>query len=460
MVSGEGDRMWKQPGRGPTVVRGAAATIVLSLTLGCGSAEEASNLPDDRLWESEHFRYHTRQGDDGACEAVLEQLERHFELMQGYLGFSWPAQRKVDYYKFRDDADFEQNSGCPAIAAGCARGSSVLSSGPLHEHELIHAYLAPLALPPAFLNEGLASVLACHDAATLKVVTPWRDVVGLPYEDLNRVYLEGPWFVGYLLHHYGPEPFLSLYGKLSYESATVDEIATTFESVYGETLDAVWDAAVAEGNRIRCVNLWPCSGPVLPLDGTLQGLSRACDGTDATRTFGLEAETDLVLGSLGYYLEAPLRCDEELPYYAGGDEDFGGVVFFPALVHMGPGNYFVRSYGGSPNEVSVRTLDARALSRDCTELEPVDLGAAEFVSGHLELSIPGDQGEWFAKLRPTRALWWGSTASPEVEQCDGCVASTCRPFEGDAGADADGNVTLRLSPKTSKPGYVTYTLGY
>jgi hypothetical protein len=441
---------------------GVAGLLALVLTLGCGSGtSEEQDLPDDRLWESEHFRYHTRQGDE-ACEAVLESLERHFELMRGYLGFNWPEGRKVDYYKFRDDADFHRSSGCPADAAACARGSSVLSPETVHEHELIHAYLAPLGLPPAFFAEGAASVLACSTAGEVAAVRPWRDVVGLPYADDDRAYYEGPWFAGYLLHQYGPGPFLEFYGNLSYQAASTAEIAATFESSYGETLDAVWDAALADGSRVRCVDLWPCSGPALPLDGTLRTLSQACDGTDPTRAFELDAEADVVLGSLGYYIHAPLRCDEELPYYAGGDAEIDGVVYFPALVHLVPGKYFIRSLANRANEVSIRVLDARASGPDCSALEPVDLDSPEFASGHLEVSIPSDGGAWFVKLRPAadRSPWWGSKADPSIEACEGCDASSCRPLEGNATSDAEGLVTLRLTPPSPRPGATTYLLGY
>src|SRR5688500_3633717 len=58
------------------------------------------DLPDDQLWESEHFRYHLRRDEAVACEEVTDQLERHFAIVRDYLGFSWPAGAKVDYYKF------------------------------------------------------------------------------------------------------------------------------------------------------------------------------------------------------------------------------------------------------------------------------------------------------------------------------------------------------------------------
>jgi hypothetical protein len=78
---------------------------------------DGRDLPKDRLWESTHFRYHTRTNDPEPCEAVIVQLERHFELLQGYLGFSWPNGRKVDYYKFLDQAASGMPGWLPVLAS-------------------------------------------------------------------------------------------------------------------------------------------------------------------------------------------------------------------------------------------------------------------------------------------------------------------------------------------------------
>ena len=41
--------------------------------------------------------------------------------------------------------------------------------------------------------------------ATLIEPKPWKDVVLLPFSDRFTVYVEGPWFMGYLLYRYGSE---------------------------------------------------------------------------------------------------------------------------------------------------------------------------------------------------------------------------------------------------------------
>lgn len=143
------------------------ALVILALGSGCGDTHDSRNLPNGTLWESEHFRYHTRSNDSASCESVLHQLERHFEQLHEYLGFAWPTDRKIDYYKFADRTDYFDNSPCPHDAESCTSDSNVFSPYVLVNHELVHAYLAPLGLPPAFFTEGIASVFSCEIPVTI-----------------------------------------------------------------------------------------------------------------------------------------------------------------------------------------------------------------------------------------------------------------------------------------------------
>ncbi len=105
----------------------AALVLLLALGSGCSDANETYSLPNDRVWESLHFRYQTRSTDGASCEAVLIQLEQHFQLLQTYLGFEWPISRKVDYYKFVDRDDYLSSGKCPSDAEGCTSDSSIES---------------------------------------------------------------------------------------------------------------------------------------------------------------------------------------------------------------------------------------------------------------------------------------------------------------------------------------------
>lgn len=439
-----------------------ALPFLLALSFGCGSSHER-DLPDDRLWESVHFRYHTRADDRAPCEAVLERLERHFELTQSYLAFPWSTGRKIDYYKFQDESDYVQHAECPKDSGSCTSGSTIYSPYVLEDHELVHAYLAPLALPPALFTEGVATAVACDHVFEVQAPRAWQDVVAVPFGD-PRAHLEGPWFVGYLLHEYGPATFLSFYTALDYRSATVESISATFESVYGASLDSVWTAALAFTHRSLCVDFWNCSGAPLPLDGSLFPLEEACDGSDNSRNFELDATTDVVITSHRYFLNAPLRCGDDQPYYVGGASEPWeyGVLFNPTLVSVPAGKYFVTSGArGGVADVGVRALPAPTYSHDCRDLQALELGDDELLSGDLSLSVPNDGGAWFVKLHPAkgRTFYTGSEATEELEECSGCGdPPNCEPLSFDAHPDADGNVTLRLMPPVKDPGYTTYLI--
>lgn len=440
-----------------------AVAVLATLQSGCASDDDR-DLPGPRLWESEHFRYHSRT-DDQACEAVLEQLERHFELVQGYLGFPWPPERKVDYYKFRDQADYLRYGQCPSGADSCTRGSTVFSPHVLQDHELIHAYLAPLGMPPAFFAEGVAAAFACDHVFEIEYPEPWQEVVALPFGDrFMRTYLEGPWFVGYLLQRFGPEAFLSLYRQLDYQTATVDAISSVFESVYGEPLETVWNAGLDSSKYLRCVNLWNCSGASLPLDGSIEPLEQACDGSDNSRTFEVTAATDVVISSNRYFLYAPLSCNEDLPYYVGGGEEAYdyGTVWDATVVTVPAGKYFMKSaaQGGVP-DVGIRALPSNTYSKDCSQLQTLDLAGDSYLTWDVRLTVPKDGNPWFVKVHPPSGgtFYTGSDATEEVQECSSCAETpTCVPLDDNAHPDSEGNVTLRLESPESGPGYASYLI--
>jgi hypothetical protein len=429
---------------------------LLTLAIAC-SSDDGHNFPKDRLWESAHFRYHTRIDDPQPCEAVLVQLERHFGLLQGYLGFAWPAGRKVDYYKFVDQADYLANSGCSAGSDSCASDSEVMSPHVLQDHELIHAYLAPLGTPPAFFVEGAAGVLACRHLFVVQNFKPWREVVTEAFgTKFGRAYYEGPWFVGYLLDRFGPASFLALYGRLDYRTATADTIAGEFASVYGESLDAVWNAGLDAGASLRCVNLWNCSGPSLPLDGSIQTLESTCDGSDNSRTFTLDTDTDVLILSHRYFMDAPLACDERMPTYVGGGTqsvDYGSL-YDPTVVTIPRGKYFIKSgaQGGVP-DIGVRPLPSPTLSQDCGQLHALDTSGEEFWKGDIRLSIPNDGQSWYVKLHPATGNTYYTGYSEQVLECSVCGAA-CVPLVDNAHPDANGDVLLRLTSPTAGAGTV------
>ena len=440
--------------RSSPVVRGSL-TLLVALTIAC-SADKSSNFPGDRLWESQHFRYHTREYDRGACAGVLEQLERHFQLMHGYLGFPWQPDQKVDYYKFIDEADYKANSECPSNSGSCTRETSIRSWRTLEKHELIHAYLASLGRPPEFFVEGVATALACPEPEVpLVEPKPWQELVTLaPSDPSIREYVYGGWFVGYLLHRYSPDQFLTFYTALNDIGASAAEIATTFEASFGETIDSVWSASLASSYNTRCVNLWKCSGPTLALDSSTQTLAEACDGSDNNRVFQLSEPTDAVVTIGGPFMHAPTSCDVEIPHAVSGDE-LGGI-YDSTVVPLNSGKYFIQAFGKQAATFSIRALQTKAYSQDCTKVAPVDLSTDEYPRGTFELTVPNDGNAWYVKLN--RPIVRPGNVDMLVEECNTCDANPqCVPLgsRGDTHPNADGIVTLRLTGASPDLAYVT-----
>jgi hypothetical protein len=133
-------------------MRRATRGLPLVVALAACHADEVE-LPGDARWTSQHFTYHARAGDD-VCPGIVDELERHFTVMQAGLGFSWPEDEAIDYYKYLDQSDLERAGACLPEAGGCAGDGQVHAWAPLEPHELVHAYLRPSGHPPPLLVVG------------------------------------------------------------------------------------------------------------------------------------------------------------------------------------------------------------------------------------------------------------------------------------------------------------------
>jgi len=151
------------------------AAAALAAQVGCGGR----NLPGDVTWESEHFAYKTRTGEQVACADILATLEDHFQSMQRVIGFDWPQGAKVTYYKFENVVDYKANSDCGATADACAPGTTVETSEAFNPHELVHAYLHETGFPPPLLLEGAAVALSCASWRRAQPTLSWREAFGL-----------------------------------------------------------------------------------------------------------------------------------------------------------------------------------------------------------------------------------------------------------------------------------------
>jgi hypothetical protein len=427
--------------RAPALVLAAFSALLFATLLPGCDGDAALDLPDDRLWESEHFRYHLRSNEAAACEGVMDQLERHFALVRDYLGFAWPAGAKVDYYKFRDQLDYARESDCPEYGSSCVRDGAVLTARILQHHELIHAYLAPLGLPPAFFTEGVAAALACRTPFSIGP-RPWREVVAVPFGN-DRAFLEGPWFVAFLLRTYGPARFLRLYAALPWD-ASAERIAQVFAEIYGVSLDSAWQNAERAGNDVACLFLWECAGLPLRTDGSEQPIGQACDASDEYRTFELAAPEDLIATSTFYLVNAPVSCDVA-PARRFADDP---VWWVPNVSHYSAGRYFVGAFD-IPTSLSLRPAAGRVFGAECADVVALDLSDSAFEDSRFELTLPADTGPLFVRLKPAagQALCTGA-ANPAlaIDACPDCDESQCAPLSCVAASDASNSVALRLTP--------------
>jgi hypothetical protein len=420
--------------------RAAFTAGVLGALLGCDG--RGSDLPREVRWSSEHFDYWTRASETGACADVLTPLERHFATLESYLGFAWPAGKRVAYDKFVDGKDLDAHGGCEG-APGCTYGSEIEVTGALDTHELVHAYLSETGTPPPVLIEGVAVALSCSAAyyAVPKPTIGWEALASLS-EGPADVYPPGAWLVAYLLDAYGPGPFLNVYATLPYHASAADMDAA-FRAGYGKSLADIWAAALAE-DQPRNTCIWECSGPPLALDGQPFDTAGVC-GVDTKRPFALAEEATVAFTANGGTGLGLGPCGPVTP---------PAVVVFaiPTVVtifHLPAGRYFLEN-GYTPGTI-VGTADASAtLNPDCaaaTDSSLLDVA-------NIFVAVPPGDAPWFLALppptKPTLAVLeaGGDGAAALCTSC--ATGAACTDLRSEA-VDVAAGDTLRLTPDPKHP---------
>jgi hypothetical protein len=382
------------------------------------------NLPSDRSWQSAHFVYQTRAADDRICPDILGPLEEHFAVLQRYLGFAWPTDRKVTYYKFSDSDDFRANADCGSGAGGCAPGATVRSQAGLDTHELVHAYLSATGRPPAILVEGVATVLSCtaDSYTSAKPTQTWDQLAAVAYSarDTVTVYATGAWLVGYLLDAFDPQRFLTLYRTLpAWADAAAMDAAV--QGIYGQSLSAIWTAALSEDHpRNSCV--WHCSQPAIALDGQPFDTSAGVCGVDVHRTFTTSSAQAISFFAKGSAFGIG-PCGQSNPPRDGLN---GGLVGgLQALFYLPAGSYFI-AYDPTPGTMTP-TGDASQLLNDvCADATDVAALSAPNVS----VMVPRSSPNWFLPLPPPLAsgkppLVQSVLTATTASLCGSCDPTSC-----------------------------------
>jgi hypothetical protein len=420
-----------------------------------GGCDGTYDLPADVRWESPHFTYLTRTGDSSICPDVLGPLEQHFALLQNYLGFAWPTGVKVTYEKMRDLDDLMQHGGCLPESGGCTLESSVRAPDGMDLHELVHAYLWQTGFPPPVLIEGAAVALACSPAVSgEKPTETWDQLAALDYDEATRseVYVAGGWLVGYLLTQYDPRLFTAAYRRLDFH-ADADAMDGVFRDVYGQSLAALWAAALAETTPHQ-VCLWQCSGSPVPLDRTPVPTTGVCGTVDTFHSLSVPsasvvgASSTAALVQIGSCDQTPLDPTRQAPGRLN-------------LYQLPPGAYFVANSADS----GTMTLDG-SLSSLVTPTCAAATSAAPFAGfDGFTLTGPNTSSRWFLPLltppSPTSVLSDGFAGEASMEVCGSCEPESCvGQFEFSSWAWSPGQ-TVSVDVDPFPPGsYFTISLGW
>jgi hypothetical protein len=347
--------------------------------------------------------------------------------MQSYLGFDWPATKRVDYDKFRDANAFRTNATCQAPQVACESAGTVQSRITFDEHELIHAYLSSSGRPPALLEEGVAVVLTWQSMVCSALANPaapelsWADAIRIGDPNIDgRIYLSGARLVAHLLRRYDPHLFMRLYRALP-RTATAEMVSAQMVSIYGKSGDELWANAVADAvANAGCVPAWPCARDALPLDGSAAHLAASCPGIDHDqRTLRLTATSNLFLSANASPQLELFACD---PDASPPPQSFFPISNGPqrsGLINLGPGNYFF-DFFNYPTDLAVSIPDGPPAGTDCAALQPLPLSSSQYP---IHVASPLSSGDWYVAFQigsPARRLTVYNGETTDLLLCPSC----------------------------------------
>jgi hypothetical protein len=420
---------------------------VLLTWFACCACSSAPNQPDDRVWVSRHFRYHTRS-DDTACAAVTDTLELEAANVINRFQLPFADNWVVDYYKYTDPGDLKSSGICPERATACSSGRTVWSYAGVDRHELTHAYFSVVGRSHPILEEGIAEAFACEIVPrTPSSSTPWNAAFDTSYENLTgELYTEAGRFAAFLVNEYGPAPFVELYESVAHDASS-ESAALVFQSIYGALLADVWQAAAAAQPEFGCLRWSECIGPAIALSDW-QELGVDCSYGDTFRTLATTTRQSFLFQTLAGSSSRLVSCDPNQPAASEAHADDSDAF----ALALGPGSYFA----GSPSPGWPVYVDALpgGLAAPCANVAA--LGVLDFDSGVTVLADDSDS-EWlrFAglDLLPGNLI---VRAPPLVRvwACEGCDDANCRELATgvqDATVAPSAELTFLLQASAAAP---------
>lgn len=252
--------------------------VVLAV-LGSTACSEPSLDADfgGKSWETAHYVYRYREGDDMACAEVGDSLEAYGKLLVDTLGIDADAWTKTRYYKYPSSSSFEAERPCRrGTARACTDSEQLFAVPPLLGHELVHNVMAKRTSTevPVLLAEGLANALTCAPR-TLPGSARWDfRTFGSPPTEPD-VAQAGRLVLG-LLQHVTPRDLMDMLAAGTRDES-LEQLRQRLIAGWGLDLEAVQAETEASGLG-ACVPLYACSGAPLP-----EGASRLtanCHGFD------------------------------------------------------------------------------------------------------------------------------------------------------------------------------------
>ncbi len=365
----------------------------LAVVMGCVACDaEDADLPDDVVWRSARFDYYTRSAEAHACASVIDVLERHFDVVQGFLNFPWPAGQKIDYRKFLDADDHDGRAHCGTeLAAACAVGRNVRSPTAFDQHELVHTYLFGAGEPPPLFVEGIAVALTCEPPGI-----GWRPTISwdqaLPAADRLQLYGTGGTLVAHMLRQYGPEPFMQLYSTLRPDADATD-VDEKIRALYGISADEMWQGALV-ARRPGCFPLWPCSHDPIAVDGTAITVGTQCGlDLDYRRVVAPSSANLLVSSTTEQRGMRLMTCDDRVP--PGAVIAKGTLTTGLGLAQVDAGSYYL-DFASRPSQIGATIPSAPWAGTDCSSLDTLVVPADPAAT--LRIVIPPMTRSWFVKL--------------------------------------------------------------
>lgn len=310
------------------------------------------DLPPERL-SSGDITLHTNVPVAFSTD-LLSEWARERRAVGTLLGTPTSDDSEIDYGLFLEAAEVQRAcSGAAAAAGGCAFGSSVATTAPFQQHELVHVFTDGRGRPHAFLAEGLAEVLGnegapvdiLHDLALNRIGSSEAFRVFEPGSPTG--YLQAASFVSFLIDTFGMSRFMALYECDDHDSdlADLDDVA---RDALGTTITAAhaqWVALPAGPLSALTRHVYECATPAATMGAPeavrlVRGVSRGSGLSrgGAVRTLDVVASSTLRLHAEGPQPGVVVgSCDCRPDVLARG----GDARVLDAEIAIEPGRYYV-----------------------------------------------------------------------------------------------------------------------